>query len=179
MNARFDAVFAGSAAKPPIARLAALQRAAHAVGEDPAGCVRERIEAIDRAAREQLLRLTADGAPLPVSAVYRCRRIEPDLRCRGWQSDDSGHLGELTAPAALGIGTRLKLSLLPTYRPKRVRAYLVGKAWQQPLAMLRRPLGMLSSPASPGDGRLIVIVEEASQGPFVKYVWMLRFVDPR
>lgn len=176
---RFEAAFAGSASKPPVPRLAALRRAARQAGEDPAGCVRDRILAIERGAREQLVGLVADGVRLPAGAVYSCGRIEPDLHCQGWQADDSAHRGELAAPAAVPGGGRLRVSFAPAYHPRRIRAYLAlrGGHEPQPLVIARRAHGALPLPEVTGEARIVLVVQETSGGAFVKYVWWLHFSD--
>jgi hypothetical protein len=177
MNARFDVAFARSATQAPLLRLAALQRASQQIGEDPAGCVRERILAIDREARAQLIRLSADDVLLPPSAVYRCGRIGPGLRCSGWQADDSSHLAELSMPTAVPASARLRMSTDPRYHPRHRRAYLWRPSERAPqaLSLSRNSLATLSLPQTAGDAHVIVIVEEASPRSFVKYVWSLRF----
>jgi len=113
---------------------------ARQIGEDPAGCVRERILAIERAAREQLVHLAADAMQMPASGLCRCRQIDADLRCKGWQADDSDHRGEFAASAAVSGADRLRLSLAPGYRPRRGRVYLAvpGERKPRPLAISRR-----------------------------------------
>lgn len=181
LNRRFDAAFGRSASLPPVPRLAALSRASSKVGEDPAGCVRERIVAIERAAREELVRLMADGTALAPSAVSPCSRLDPDLRCRGWVADDGGEGGELAGPPTLAGGARLRLALAPAYRPRQVRAYLAAgaAAKPRPLAIGREPAGLLALGDASGDAKVIVIVEEAPRGAIVKYVWSVRLPAPR
>lgn len=177
LHRRFDAAFGRSAEKPPLARLRALHRAALRVGEDPAGCVRDRIIVIERAARAELVRLVANDEPVAAGRIVQCGKLEANLRCSGWAADDAAGLGDLSAPAPLAGNARLRLALWPGYRPRRVRAFTraAGAQDAQPLGILR---GGKLDLHDRRDGDLIVIVEDGVARPLTKYVWALKFSHP-
>jgi hypothetical protein len=165
---RFSRALSKVQSESPVERLAEIRAAAAAAGEDPAGCITERLDPIVMEQRRTLVRLSLNGQPATATAIYECPKLEPNFRCAGARADDTAHLGELAGGAPISDSGTVRVEIAAGYKPTSTTLYLM-KTTDGSLEMAELPLKWV-----PPMYALVVIVKEAGDGGYVKYVWLVR-----
>jgi len=164
---RFSRALSKVRSEPPVERLAEIRAAAVEAGEDPAGCIAERLDTMVIEQRRRLVRLSLDGQEAAPAAIYECPELGPNFRCAGARADDTAHLGELTSGSAVSDSGTVRMEIAADYKPTATTFYLL-KTPGGSLEVAELPLKL-----TPPLYAVVVIVKE-DDGGHVKYVWLLR-----
>ena len=179
MIQRFEVLLQSNTSEVPTKKLEILRRAASAVGEDPAGCLRDYLEVLIREQREKLVALSVNGKHYTPAAIYSCGSLSKGLRCQGLVADDTTHLDEFDSPTvSLSTTDHVQLLIIPYYQPAQIDVYELDTTETQTgnslIPVLRETDGSLKLHTQPGKRMIVCIVREMAPQLYVKYVWLMR-----
>lgn len=159
----------------PLANINAIRKAAEEAGEDPASCVRDRIETLLRREREKLVWLSVAGNKAPsATVIYACPKLQDGLACKDGAADDTAHGREFErSPVVYRATDPVSVNFRDGYRPGNIRVYQIIAHDGEPIPVERSADGTLKlDDFTEGSRVLFAVIEEPSG--FVKYVWVLR-----
>ena len=173
---RFDQVLPKADATSPLARLDQLGRLSESFGEDPSGCIRDRLIGEITKEKRRLIVLSVDRKAVPAHGIYMCPKLEDRLKCVGYSADDSLHLAELEAlPITVSKHSNVVIKVYPGFHPEKTEIYvLIPSPDNKGLLNIRRlKEGAIRLPIERGEQTLIAIVHE-KKNKITKYAWLLQ-----
>lgn len=159
--------------------LASIRAAASVVGEDPEGCVADRVDSAVESVLRQAVVLETGAESHQAIAVYSCPALREEVQCAGRKADDTAHLSEAPrALAAVPTGATARIRFAEDFPLKKFQLYRQaehGPAAQRPVPIKveLRPDGRIELPAT-GQASLMFGIAQDQSGEFHKWVWLLR-----